>query len=371
MVRLNSTLSTFVIASIIATGVSTIVAGDSLNLTKGVLGSSAAQAQSQAAESGAVIQSKWAASATGRVEPKSGPVKISSLIGGRIDHIVAATNDTVRDGDLLVLLDDTDAMNRVRSARSEEAVRLLERGEEEVTGVAKDRHGAEDKVAAVQRELFDAWREVDQKTLDLKEGRGNRTDIDNALSKTKSLETKLGSARDELARLNADPEMPMQNRLETSLSVARAELALAENALERTRIRAPFDGTVLNIYARAGEVTAPTPESALLVFGDLSKLRVRAELEERDVAKVRVGQKVVVRADAFPDREFEGTVTEIASTLGSPRITSRGPRRPDDVDVLEVVANLDGSPPLLTGMRVDVFFKRTDKGDQSAAHQQQ
>ena len=81
--------------------------------------------------------------------------------------------------------------------------------------------------------------------------------------------------------------------------------------------------------------------------------------------KVRVGQQVVVRVDAYPDRDFPGTVTSTAASLGSPRIVARGPRRPNDVEVLEVLVALDGQPPLLTGMRVDVFFK-ADGNQQSA-----
>src|SRR5690606_15394862 len=127
--------------------------------------------------------------------------------------------------------------------------------------------------------------------------------------------------------VNARPNMPLPTRLETSLAIARAELALAESAFEKTRVRAPFDGTVLNIIARVGELAVAGPQSPLVLFGDVSSLRVRAEVEERDVAKIRVGQKVVVKADAYPDREFSGTVAEIASALGSPRIASRGPRR--------------------------------------------
>jgi len=64
-----------------------------------------------------------------------------------------------------------------------------------------------------------------------------------------------------------------------------------------------------------------------------------------------------VRADAFPDQDFEGRVNSIAQSLSAPRIASRGPRRPNDVEVLEALIDLDGLPPLLTGMRVDVFFK--------------
>jgi HlyD family secretion protein len=50
-------------------------------------------------------------------------------------------------------------------------------------------------------------------------------------------------------------------------------------------------------------------------------------------------------------------VSSVAQSLSTPRIATRGPRRPNDVEVLEAVIDLDGLPPLLTGMRVDVFFK--------------
>jgi HlyD family secretion protein len=47
----------------------------------------------------------------------------------------------------------------------------------------------------------------------------------------------------------------------------------------------------------------------------------------------------------------------MAHALGAPRLASKGPRRPNDQDVLQVIVDLDGKPPLIPGMRVDVFFK--------------
>ena len=92
------------------------------------------------------------------------------------------------------------------------------------------------------------------------------------------------------------------------------------------------------------------------MIGDLSALRVRAELDERDVGKVKVGQKAVVRADAFRDKEFAGTVTSVASSLTAGKISQRGPRRPGEIEILEVLVAFDTAPPLPPGMRVDVYF---------------
>ena len=95
----------------------------------------------------------------------------------------------------------------------------------------------------------------------------------------------------------------------------------------------------------------------LVIVGNLSSLQVRAEIEERDIGKVRVGQTAVMRSDAFPGKDFEGKIASLAQTLGPSRLGQRGPRKPTDVDVLEVLIDLLGQPPLLPGMRVDVFLR--------------
>lgn len=354
MLKIDNNISTFLIAITIAGGMlsTTIRAPKSAGATEYSFMVPAN------AQSGAVARPVWAASATGRIEPATGAVRVSSRAGGRIDEVRVKIGDRVSKGDVLVRLDDDDARQKVIAAKAEALVRKLEREEEKVTGLALDRRNMEDDVASARRDVFNAWQGLDD-TLELKKQEKARdSDVVAARDALKTSQERLEKAEADLKKLNSNPEMPLPGRLDTSLTIARSDLALAEEAVQRTRIRAPFDGTVLNVMAHEGETAAPNPEAPLVIFGDLSKMNVRAEVEERDVSKVRVGQKAVIKADAYPDREFEGTVKEIAGALGSPRIAVRGPRRPDDVDVLEVIVELDGAPPLLTGMRVDVFFRQ-------------
>lgn len=309
---------------------------------------------------------QWAASATGRVEPKDGEVRIASQMPGRIVEVLAKTNDKLQAGDLAVRLDDQEIYAKIAAATAEVSVREREREEEKATGLALDRRNAEDAVADAERALFAAREAFDAAYRALKSNGGNADAVEAGRAKVAAAKTKLETARGTLLTVNAKANMPLQQRLESSLALARSELASAEIALERTRVRAPVSGTVLNMIAKVGETAVPSPENALMVYGDLSNLRVRAEVEERDTAKIVVGQKVVVKADAFPDKSFEGSVTSISQSLGSPRIATRGPRRPNDVEVVEVMVGLDGNPPLFTGMRVDVFFKN-DGAPQAAA----
>ena len=78
-------------------------------------------------------------------------------------------------------------------------------------------------------------------------------------------------------------------------------------------------------------------------------------MKESKLIKLR-GQQGPVRQFKVL-QQFEGKVTELAPSLGIPRMGSRGARRATDVEVMEVMIDLEGSVPLLPGMRADAFFR--------------
>lgn len=358
MHKINSTVVTLGIAGILAIAVGFYV--NSVNWKP--IGEETAQADTPETGSTtepekAVTYPTWAASATGRVEPSSGEVRITAESAGRIEEIGVELNDRVSSGDLLIRLDDADALTKVVAASADAQARERDRNDVTVRGLARERRDAEDDVANAERAVFGARQAFDDALKDKRVGASSEAAVTTARTNLSEAEKKLSDERADLASVNAKSGMPLPTRVESGLAVARAKLSAAELAVEKTRIRAPFDGTVLNLVAKEGEVAVPSPQNTLLVFGDVNALKVRAEVEERDAAKIHVGQRVVVRADAFPNQDFEGRVSSIAQSLSTPRIASRGPRRPNDVEVLEAVIDLDGRPPLLTGMRVDVFFK--------------
>ncbi len=380
MLKLDPTVQTLSAAGIIAIAISVLLNGTlSLHGEEQKAAATPAAATTQAANAS---QGLWAASATGRVEPKEGEIRIVAQTPGKIVEVAVKANDRVATGDLLVRLDDEDMLARLDAAAAEEAVRVRERDEEDggdkpaadkPADAAKPaagakaaadtrtpgqrRRSADDAESAAERARFTARLALDAVVSKSHAGPAPADDVAAARTKFDEANTKVAAARELVAKINAEADMPLPTRLESAVTIARSDLAQVENAIERTRVRAPSDGTVLNVWAKVGESAAPSPEAALVLFGDITGLRVRTEVEERDVVKVKVGQRVVVRADAFPGKDFEGVVTSLAPALGPPRILSRGPRRPNDVEVLEAMIALDGQPPLLTGMRVDVFFK--------------
>ena len=312
-------------------------------------------------------QPNWAASAPGRVEPRNGEIRMGAQMPGKVAQVLVGMNDAVRMGDLLVRLADEEPLAKLSAALAETAVRRRERDGETVARVANERRLAEDALSFAERAMHRARMELDQLQTTIDSGKVTSEMLAAARTALSEAGDKVETERTNLRRVQALPGMPLPIRLESALAQSRAELSLIEAAVERTRIRAPSDGNVLQINTRAGETVSPSPEDVLLMFGDLSVLRIRAEIEERDIAQIRVGQPVVVRSDTFPGKEFTGKVERMAKALGSQRLASKGPRRQTEIDVLQVLVNLDAATPLLPGMRVDVFFKPDIAGGKSAA----
>jgi HlyD family secretion protein len=354
--KADSSFNMLVLAAALALGIGYYVPQTFSQKPAG--GPAAATATATAAESpkAAVQRPTWAASAPGRVEPAGGEIRMSGQVPGRVADVLAGVNDKVMAGDLLARLADEDLVARVNAARAEVAVRKRDRDNETVSRTAQERRSAEDRFADAERQLAFAREDLDR-ALRVKRNGGASGDVDKARETVAKAGEQVEQARTALRKSLASTDAPTPTRLEAALAAARAELSLADAALERTRIRAPSNGTVLQMNAKVGETVAPSPENVLVVVGDVSSLRVRAEFEERDIGKVRVGQGAVVRSDAFPGKDFEGSVSSLARSLGPSRLGPRGPRRPTDIDVLEVIIDLSGQPPLLPGMRVDVFLK--------------
>ena len=325
-----------------------------------------AQTAPSPAPAPAAARAGWAASATGRVEPKDGQILIGTQVPGRVADVAIKSGDKVQAGDLLVRLEEDDLMTRVTATAVDVQVRERERDEEVAKGLALERRQAEDSVASAERALFRARLAFDEVAFKVRTNSGgSASDVDKARFNISAAKEQLTNSRSALARVITKDGMPLATRFEASLAAARGELSLAEAAVERVRIRAPSDGNVLNVSAKFGELVAPSPDAPLIVFGDLKSLRIKAEVEERDATKVRIGQRVIVKGDAFPDKQFEGAVSSISQMLAPPRIATRGVRRPNDIEVLEVMVALDGTPPLMSGMRVDVFFKAEEAAAQA------
>ena len=303
-------------------------------------------------------EANWIVAAPGRVEPRSGQIRITAAVGGTVAAVNAANNDKVVEGEVLIRLDDKEPRARLAAAEAEASARKRERDAQSSTSGREDVRKAEDAVYSAERAAHSARFELDDAIFADRKKAGSARSLPSARNRLADALEKLRHEQSVLATAQAKSNLPAPNRFEAALTAGRAEVTLAESLLDKTRIRASIAGTVLQISAKVGELVAASPDQPLVVMGDMSVVRVRAEVDEQDVGKVKIGQRVFVRNSAYPGRDFEGKVVEMAPSLALPRMGSRGARRATDVEVMEVLVDLDGSVPLLPGMRVDTFFRR-------------
>jgi len=126
--------------------------------------------------------------------------------------------------------------------------------------------------------------------------------------------TKLIAETDlETAKANHDGAVASLKSSQAAESQAVANLNQAKVDLSHTIIDTPIDGVVISRNVDVGQTVAASFQAPVLfvIANDLARMRVNAAVDEADVGRVREGQEVVFHVDAFPDREFKGTVEQV------------------------------------------------------------
>lgn len=130
---------------------------------------------------------------------------------------------------------------------------------------------------------------------------------------------------------------------------ARAEIARLEAEIAKRRIVAPIDGVVLSRPADAGETLEA--RAPILTLADLTRVRVEAEVDEFDTARVALGAAVAITAEGH-DGSWQGEVEEIPDAVAGRRLKPQDPGKPSDTRVLLVKVKLTEPVPLKLGQRV-------------------
>jgi HlyD family secretion protein len=248
-------------------------------------------------------------STNGKVEPIQN-FEAHAPVPTTVKRLFIKEGDHVRKGQLLLQLDDADI--RTQAARAQAQVKAAQADQSALT-----KGGTQEEVLTLNAQLVKARsaRDVAQHNLDAM----RRLQQDGAASPGE-----VRQAEDALQRAQADVTLAEQKqkdryskpeaaRIEAQGTEAQAAYDAAEDALRKSSVRAPFDGTVYSLpvkqgaFVQAGEL--------LLQEADLSKVMVRAFVDEPDVGRLQVGQKVEITWDAILGRTWTGTVLTVPSTV--------------------------------------------------------
>jgi len=295
--------------------------------------------------------------AAGRVEPVSEEIKIGSQIGGVLREVDVEEGQRVAKGAAIATVENGDYQARVTEAGATVALRQAELDRLVNGAREQERREAAAAVEEARAVLANAKTEMERRRSLFQSGDISRSDWERAEREFAVSEARVSQASQHLAFVDAPARADELARAAAAVELAKAQLAETEALLEKTVVRAPFTGTVLKRYRKAGETVSDKGDTPIVSFGDNSRLRVRVDVDETDVAKLRVGDRAYFTAAAFPAQRFWGRVARVGSELGQKNVETGQPAEKLDTKILETLVDLDGHPPLPPGLRVDSFIQ--------------
>ena len=284
--------------------------------------------------------------------------RLSFKYPGRVAERLVDEGQRVKAGQTVARLDDSEQIQEV-------ALRRAELGAAQALLAELEAGSRPQEIAAAEAVLRSAQAERERAELDfirqeelLRRNAIPAREFESARAQLRVAEARVAEARERSRLIQAGPrpETILQARARTEQ--AAASLALAQTRLDQARLVSTVDGVVLSHHAEAGEfVAAGTP---VVTVADTVHMWVRAYLNETDLGRLRLGQRVTVRTDAAANRTHEGTVAFISPEAEfTPKSVQTTKERVRLVYRVKVDV-LNRSGELKTGMPADVLVPAAD-----------
>ncbi len=257
---------------------------------------------------------KESVTANGEIQALS-RVNVGTTVTGEIKAIHVKDGQRVKAGDLLVTLDQERFKQDLN--RSELALRMSRQDQENAEATFHKQLGAFQR----QQALYDQGLISLDQFQDVK-----------------------------LAKENADITL---QRAKVAVQQAQSQVALAQDALGKTELRAPMAGRITGLKAEKGETAIAgqtnIASAILMVISDMSELLADSKISELEVAKLRLGQPAEVQVDAIPGMVFQGRVVNVATS--SDRLPNQSMGNNQEAQNYKVRVQLAGRPEDLARLR--------------------
>ncbi len=260
--------------------------------------------------------------ASGYVTPRR-RATVAAKITARVEQMYAEEGMRVQEGQVLAILDSSDARARLASAKA-------------------DRNSTAAELADLRVNLADAERELRRTQALQSGGVSSQQALDQARTRAESLRARIAQT-------------------EEAVRAAEARIQVAEQDVENCTVRSPFAGIVVSKDAQRGEMVSPISagggftRTGIATVVDMNSIEVEVDVNESYIARVRPGQPVIAVLDAYPDWQIPSKVRTVIPTADRQKATVKvrisfdklAPRILPDMGVK--VNFLDDTPPEQAG----------------------
>ena len=270
---------------------------------------------------------KQAVAATGIIEALSENVAIGVPLPGLVTEVLVKVNDSVKKDQPLLKLDDRDLQAERLSTR---ALQEISRAQLAVSTA---------QLRKLETQLARLTSVTDSRAVSQDDIENRTQDVAVAQAQLAATQAQLTSAQTSLTRLDL--------------------------LIERHTVRAPRDGTLIQLNIRAGEYAATTPKTPAMILGDTENLQIRADIDEQNATRIRSGQQAYGYLKGDPNITFPLEFIRVEPYV-IPKISLTGSSTERvDTRVLQVIYSLvrPADLPLYVGQQVDVFIEAPEKND--------
>lgn len=216
-------------------------------------------------------------------------VEVGTEVSGLITELLADFNDDVTQGQLIARLDDRTYLARLRQSEAD-VVMAKANLEQQQANLLK-----------AEAELSRAERAHQRQQQLMSQGLTNQSELDTALANFETARAQISVARAQISSAQAQ------------LLQREAQLEQAKLDLDRTQIRSPVNGTIIDRQVDIGQTVAASLSAPTLftIAQDLRQMQIEADVDEADIGKLAEGQQVRFQVDAYPNRQFNGQVSQV------------------------------------------------------------
>lgn len=286
-------------------------------------------------------------SCTGSVEPVA-RYEIKSTVSGSITESPLNAGDTVRAGELVYKVDDTNAQLAVQQA--ENAVERAQAATQSASSSSSDsvRIYANATGTISDLNIQSGSRLSGGQIATITQADGNEVALTpNITGTVSSVSVREGSrvtSGQLVATVTTDSTGPSREELELDEQGAQIALEAAQQELTKYRIASPVDGTILVKNAKVGDVASADSQEPMMVIADMSRMKFSVEIDEMDIWEIEQGQLVVITAAALPGQTFMGEITNVG---GEGNVKGNG------ITTYNVEVTINDPGKLRSGMNID------------------
>jgi HlyD family secretion protein len=256
------------------------------------------------------------------------PIEVSSKVVGKVAWVGIEKGDQVREGQVLVRLEDAEYQAQLAQAKANLAVAQAHLKELETGSRPQEidaAQAARDVAAANFHNAEINLKRVEQMARDQIT---SQAQLDDARTQYAVTKNQLESARKNYELVKIGPRQEQIDYARAQVAQARAAVDYAQTMLDSTLIRAPVSGTVLERLVEKGEMVSTMNlggtggvKASVAAVADLNDLQVQLDINQNDFPRITPAQACAVTADAYPDRVYQGVVAEIAPEANRQKAT--------------------------------------------------